>query len=475
MSLRLLGVALFLPSMLAAQAPRPADPDALIARGIARMGGEAALRSVRSLRLDVLTQWLRPASRALPFDAMGSYERNVELRDYTTASWRNSRYISPTAVAPFVVDVVRDTIAARLMPRARGEAPSWGPLNVAYVEERRELFGFAPDRLLLALTDGRPVRRLPDTTIAAEPHARLAATIEQWPAEIFLDLSDGLPTLARFRADEINDFGLASFGEHEVEFWFSNWAPARGGLLLARQHDVRRAGEPYKRMTILEAEVDAAAPRDSFTVSDSVTRAFLATERRPMWQVPLEGAARIMDEHFASIPPFLGSGGAVLVGGQWVVLETAQALGAMALIARWLDQQPGRAPIGGAIVTNVWTGNGGVPWFTARRLPTLVAPGAVPLLARVNAGREGLTVVDAPGWVRFGSDSLWLEPLSAPQFSRTMLVYSPTRRWLWLPFAGIPTNATDEESAIARLESRGMHVEWIGGPRAIAVARPPAR
>ncbi len=348
---------------------------------------------------------------------------------------------------------------------------NWAPLNVAYVEERRELFGYAPERLILSLRDNRAVRALADTSIDGEPHARLAATIDGWPTVVFLRRNDALPRLVRFRADETNDFGLAPWAEHEVEFWYSNWAVVSPGVLLPRQRDVQRVGRPYKRMTVLQAVLNAPAPVDSFMVSDSLATAYLATERRPMWRVSLDGSARIEREHFATFGLSTGSVGAVRIGGRWVLLEAGQAVGAMELVAEWLGRHGGGASIGGVLATNVWTGNGGVPWFTQRRVPVFAAPGAMATVGTINKGTAGITTIDTPRWLRIGSDSLWLEPVSAPDFSRTLAVYSPTHRWLWLVFAGSPAHKFEQDALIRRLEARGMPVELIGGARAVVAPR----
>ena len=46
-----------------AQMPRPSqDAATLLDRTIARMGGDSALRGIRSLRLDMMTQWARTTS-----------------------------------------------------------------------------------------------------------------------------------------------------------------------------------------------------------------------------------------------------------------------------------------------------------------------------------------------------------------------------------------------------------------------------
>jgi hypothetical protein len=460
---------LALPTLASAQQESTAQ---LLDRGIARMGGDSLLRSIRSVRLDVLTVWFRTTFAQAPFSDAPSLERNVELRDYDTRAWRNTRFFPPTAPTPGVIVVVRDTIAMRGNPTAQGGPFTWGPLNVAYVEERRELFGFAPERILLTLRDQSRVRALPDTTLDGEIHARLATTIDGWPTEVFIRRSDALPRLVRFRADETNDFGLAPWAEHEVEFWYSNWGLFAPGVLLPRQRDVQRVGKPYKRMTLMQAMINAPVPADSFAISDSIATAYLATEHRPMWRTPLEGQARIERDHFASFPPLIGTAGAVRIGGQWVVLESAQAVGAVELVAEWLQRHGGGAPIGAAIAANVWTGNGGTPWFVRRQLPVYVAPGAVATLRTVNHGMQGLSVVQRAQWIRVGSDSLWLEPVSAPDFAGTMAIYSPTHRWLWLPVVGSRTHQVEVDAVIRRLEARGLRVELLGGIRALVSPRP---
>lgn len=463
---------LAVPASVPAQAP--ASATALLDRSIARMGGDSALRAIRSIRLDMMTQWARTSFATRPFADQPSYERNIELRDYTTGAWRNTRTFLGGGPAMSIVDLVRDTIAARYAPTSAAGAMAWAPLNLAYVDERRELFAFAPERLVLTLRHDKALRALPDTTLDGEAHARLAATVDGWPTTLFVRRSDALPVMVRFQADEIADFGLAPWGRHEVEFWYSGWTRAAMGVLLPRQRDVRRVGQPYKRMTILAMQVNAAAPADSFAISDSVTAAYLATERRPMWRVDLAAAGKLVRDRFATTPPMVGTPGAVQIGGQWVLLETAQHEGAVALVAEWLRGVAPGVPIGAGIATMPATSNGGARWFANGQRPLYVAPGAAPFVRRI-AGRTTGTVIATARWVRVGSDSLWLEPFTAPDLSGALAVYSPTLRWLYLPAAGAPSHQAEQAGLIARLAARGMPVEWIGSARSLVSAVPAAK
>ena len=223
-------------------APRPAatqtDATAVLDRAIERMGGAAALRSIGSIRMDILTQWSRTVLTDHPFADAPSYERNADLRDYRTRAWRNTRSFIPSSGT---VDIVNDTVGARTGVGAGGVV-STTPLNRAYVDERRELFAFAPERLVLLAREATDLRALADTTIAGQSHTRLRATVEGFDATLFLRRSDGLPAMVRFVADEINDFGLAPWGEMEVEFWYSAWVRDAPRELLPPQRVQPREG-----------------------------------------------------------------------------------------------------------------------------------------------------------------------------------------------------------------------------------------
>ncbi len=457
-----------LSSARAAAQRLPNDPAAvaLIARAVNRMGGEEALRGIKTIRLDVMTQWQRTALGEHPYADQPSFERHTDLRDYTVNAWRNTRAFLPAGGS---VDIVRDSVGARTLNF--GGRVTEMPLNLAYVDERRELWAFAPERTLLAARDAGGLRLAADTTIDGVKHARVSTTVDGFPATWFLRRTDGLPAMVRFRADETNDFGLAPWGVMEVEIWYSGWTSVAPGLLLPRQRDVRRVGRPYKRMTAIAIAVNVPAPADSFAIADSLVSAYLARERRPMWAVPLD-SARLVDGNFATFPPFLGVAGAIQVGGQWVLLETGQAGGAAQAASEWLARQSPDAKLGAAVVTNTGTSNGGVGWLTAQGIAVHVAPGAQPLVRTVLAGagggdrRASVAVVRRPQWLRVGSDSLWLEPVDLPDMPGTMMVYSPTLRWLYSA-AGVGRAVTqvEQDALVGRLGARGLRVEWIGNAR----------
>ncbi len=430
---------------------------AVVDTAIARMGGPA-LRDVRRVRLEMLTQWQRTGFDDRPGQDRPSYERHTELRDYSIPAWRNTRQFgSRTAV-----DVVRDSVAIRDF----GEG--FAPLSAAYVDERREHFAYSPDRLVLELAGATDLRTVGDTVMSGLRHARVRATLDGRPTTVYFRRGDGLPTLVRFRAAQPLDYGLAPWGEMDVEVWYASWRAFPGGVMLPTQWDVWRVGRPYKRMSVLSADLDAVAPADSFAVSDSLRRAFFRTENRAMHDVPVDSITRpspgLLQFHGIGAPR-----GAVRVGGSWLLLETGQApLNLDRALTALAAEDP--APVAGALVAPVRTGNGGVAGLAAHGIPAYVGPGAEPFAYAILRGHHvswaGVSPVADGRWLRVGADSVRLEPVDLPDAPGALLAWVPSLRWLYAPDVMSPL---DEALVLAHARRRGWAVASMGTARGLSV------
>jgi hypothetical protein len=442
------------------QAPSPRVP-AAVDTAIARMGGAQTLERVQRVRLDMMTQWQRTSFENLPYADGPSYEHHTDLRNYTMLAWRNTRRFGFGPQAREVADVVHDTVAIRRFGAA------WQPLNVAYVDERRELFAFAPERVLLKTRDARDLRAVADTTIGGTAHARVSATIDGFPSTLFLRRTDGFLAMARFRAAHPNDFGLVPWGRMEVEVWYSRWAKHPTGVVYPMQLDVRRVGRPYKRMTVLSANFDAPAPADSFAVSDSLRTAFFATANKPMHDLPLD-SARIVEQRFASFGTFGAPMGAVKLGNQWVLLEGGQASLSTERAVRWLERTDAGTRVTDAVVSTGSIANGGVAWLAEQRLTTHVASGAKPfidvMLRNHGQSSSATKVVTNGRWLRVGTDSMWLEPIDLPDAAGSMIAYVPSLTWVYNAMAASPLHL---DLVLARARARGWTVERYGSARAV--------
>ncbi len=459
---------LLIAGLLAFQAPDPAAVST-VDTALARMGGRSALERVVRVRMDMMTQWQRTSFEERPYTDLPSYEWHTDVRDYSIPAWRNTRrFAGAGATWREFTDIVRDSVAIR---RMNG---TWAPLNIAYLDERRELFAFAAERLLPQARSAPDLRSGADTTIGGIRHARVSATIDRFPATIFFRQTDGMPAMARYRAAQVNDFGLAPWGEMEVEVWYSKWSKMPVGVTMPTQLDIRRVGRPYKRITVLSIAFDTVATADSFAVSDSLRAAYLATATQPMYDLPVD-SAKIIEGSFATFGAFGTPVGAVRVGNRWLLLEGGQAPLITERAVRWLEET-GTGPLAGAIVTSPSGGNGGLAWLTRRQVPLHVARGALPSAGLIlrNHGQPATAArgVVRGAWLRVGGDSLWLEPIDYPDAQGSLFIYVPSLRWAYSSSAagGMPLDFLQ-----ARLKARGWTVDRIGSVRGIAVPVPAPR
>jgi hypothetical protein len=346
------------------------------------------------------------------------------------------------------------------------------PLNVAYVDERRELFAWAPERLVLELRAAPDLRAHADTVIAGDAHAVVAATIDGFPFTAFFRRATGLPTAVRFRADETNDFGLAPWSPMDVEIWYSRWAPnASGRVVLPRQWDTKRVGRAYKRMSVLSATFNAPMPPDSLVLPDTVARLYLATGRRPMADRPLDSARVVVGR---SVVAFYGGGapaGAVRLGGAWHLLDDGNLPLNAERAAAWIaSSRPGDAgDVGFAIMTANRPG-GVAAWAAATGQRVYVGPAGVEAnrLTLRNRGLStgALQLVAKGRWLRAGGarDSAWVEPIDLAN-GAGLLLYLPAERWA---YSGAASGSTDLELVAAAVRRRGWTVDRVGTPGRLA-------
>jgi hypothetical protein len=445
---------------------------------IARMGGEDALRRIERVRFETMTLWQRMAFEPRQSDLIGSFELHSDLRNYALGAWRNTRRSVGGPTLREMIDIVqKDAAIRRFPPAADGTLPPFAPLSIAYVDERKEIFAFTPDRLVLAARAATDLKTLPDTTILGVPHARVSATVEGFPTTIFFRRNDGFLAMARYRAGQPNDFGLAPWGDMEVELWYSRWTkfPLAGtqGIGFPTEWDVRRVGRMYKRLTVITASFDAVAPADSFAISDSLRAAFASgNASRPMWDLPMD-SAKILEPRLARFG-MPGQGQmAVKMGNAWLMLEGTGMPHRNETDVQWLKQADPGSSVAGLLVTVPNFGRGGAAWFIQKKLPVYVAPGAAVAMAATmknwKQSPAALTVLAKPQWIRVGGDSLWLESMDFPDYPGAAVAYVPSMRWVYSSAASSPLMF---DLLVARIRQRGWDVDRIGSQRTLTQPMP---
>jgi len=431
---------------------------AILDTAIARMGGLAALTAVDRMRLEVMTEWQRTDFATDRPPVILSYELSTELRDYTIPAWRYSRrFFSPNGTSG-VVDLVADSVAAMEL---NGR---WRPQNVAYVDERDEVFTFAPERVLALAHQAADARALPDTLIDGTRYARVTATVGKFRPTLHFRRTDGLLARASFRAAQPSDFGLAPWGVMDVSITYSLWRKIpSSSLVLPMQLDVARVGRPYKRMTTISLAVNPSIPAESLTVNDSLRAAFLAASRKPMFDLPMD-SARIVDGGFALFGAPGTPTGAVKVGGRWLLVEAGTAPLSIERSVAFLHRADSSAAIAGALITAP-TGAGGVAWLARERMSTWVTSSARPFAAAALRGWSAPTTSIRPltqnAWIRVGTDSVRVETIDLPDFPGASLVYVPALRWAY----AFPAGPVQLDYIRDRVRQRGWRVDRIGSVR----------
>lgn len=472
------GFACTTPLSLGAQVPPHHDPAALaiVDTAIARMGGLDALRAIRTVRYSMVTQWLTTSFDPRPFTDAPSYELSTDMRDYVSRTWHNERRFPNGDKWTAITDLVTDTIAARYsatplpsVANAGRPIDHWTALNVAYIDERHELFAFTPDRLLLLLHDARDLRRYRDTTIGGAAETAVSATIDHYPTTVFFRRGDGFLTMARYQADESNDFGLAPWGPMSVEEWYSVWRyDSVANVRSPSEWDIVRIGKPYKRMTILSVAYNPSLPADSLVLGDSIRAEYLAHARRPMADLPLTRAHLAAGGRIAVFATPGAPIAAVKVGRDWLLLEPGNLPLNAKRAAAWLAANDSGGKVVGAILGTAFP-SGGASWVAKQRLPVYVSPagaaGDSVSLRNYGAPLAALRPIARGQWIKptnAARDSVWIEPIDVPNLQRALLVYAPSLRWAY-------SSAVSERAqftAIAeRLRARGWKVDVVGSPR----------
>lgn len=443
-------------TLLVAREPDP-KARAIVDTALAHMGGLSAIAAVERVQLQVMTEWQRTDFSAQRAPVILSFELSTELRDYRTPAWRYSRrFYSPNGTSE-VIDLVVDSVAAI------GMNGRWRPQNIAYVDERDEVFTFAPERLVRLMREAADARAPADTTMDGVRYARVAATIGRFRPTVYFRRSDGLPALARFRTGQPNDFGLAPWGVMDVQIAYSRWQKIAGaGVVLPMQLDVSRVGRPYKRMTTISAKINPVIPADSFAIADSLRGAFLATARRPMFDLPMD-SARIVDGSFALFGAPGTPTGAVKVGGHWLMIEAGTAPLTIERSAAFLHQVDARTPFDVALVTAP-TGAGGIAWLARQQLTTWVTDAAVPFAQGALRGWQvgaRPRAVQNDRWLRIGTDSVRIETIDLPDYPRTAVLYVPSLRWAY----AWPAGPVQMDYIVAHARRRGWQLDRIASVR----------
>jgi glyoxylase-like metal-dependent hydrolase (beta-lactamase superfamily II) len=250
-------------SQVAAQAPPPrsAAPRDLVARAVAAMGGEPALRGIRAVTVEAYSATFAVGQEETPESpprANVSYGRSV-------ADYGGGRFVSTIEVrnvAGAVNQLRRITAGGIGMLDTDGEPAPMNPGMVAAFETDVRRY---PDRVLLAALDNPgALSALPARTFRGRPHDGVRYAAGPDTVSLFFDRASGLLIVMETLTDD------PILGDRRTESWLTRWQDAGGGVLLPRQVDRFWNGRLQLHSVFTAVTINAGVADSLFAIPDSI-------------------------------------------------------------------------------------------------------------------------------------------------------------------------------------------------------------
>ena len=413
----------------------------LLHSAINAMGGEAALRGIRSVQFKALEQRnaLEQSERPEGPYVVESSEIS-EARDFAGGRWRRAIKSQFAWMKASQVTIMADGVAAKsvdehFMPGA--------PQDLVDAEEALEL---SPEHILLTAQGSSDLRPMPDTVIHAVREQVLQFTWKNLPVTIFLNADTHLPTAVEWMRAYPHDMFWSVWGDVTTRVHYSFWWLTPGGIHYPLQLDVVRNGLPDRTITISELRINEVPDDNSFTIPADVQSTFkthptLAPHERPL---PATNAQELAP----GIVFFRGAWNTTIVeqGDGIVVLEAPMSSGYSAQVIQEAEKRyPGKRINAVISTSDSWPHIGGVREYVAAGIPVYVLDRTEPLLKRlVGAPRAEFpdalaksprqaTFISVSGKTSIGSGPNRIEiyPIHGQTTERQMMVYFPEQKLLY--------------------------------------------
>ncbi len=482
-----------------------ARPDARqwLREAVAAMGGEARLRTIRSVDLELaghrylLEQSERPEGPWLVSYLRGTERRDVEAKRSKRAltEWVGAEWSLETERVVAGGEAIASFSAAGAPPR-RKASPDDG-----------DAFALAPERLLLTALGAADLRAEADVTLQGVAHHVTSFSTAAGRVRLTLNAATRLPTAVETTRVYPYDMYWAPWGDVTTRTLYSLWALEPGGVHFPRQWDVERNGQPFESWLVRALTLgDGALPDGAFGAPPAgVTPAVRVRD------LPLGSRAE---------PPRELAPGVVQIPGLWFTLLVRQPDGVVIIEAPIssaysrlvLDEAARRfagVPIKAVVSTSdSWPHLGGLREYVARGVPVYLLDLNRPIVERLLAAphrldpdalaraprRALLRPVGAKTSIGGGPNRIELYPLRTESGERMMMAYMPDHRLLYgsdlaQPTAdglGPPQYLAELRDAVARegltiATLTAMHLKarpWselvAAVERASAPGRPPA-
>jgi glyoxylase-like metal-dependent hydrolase (beta-lactamase superfamily II) len=469
MSARRLLLLALLPATLSLPA-RAQTPRAVVARGVAAMGGEAAVRGIRAVAVDYHQIGYAIGQEETPESPpRGNLNYGRFLNDYAGARQFTAFEIRNVAGA---VNRVRRVVVGdigMLVTNDRPAPAAPGQVVGALTDMRR-----SPERLLQAALDNpAALSALPARTFRGSSHdgVRYAAGLDT--VNLYFERSSGTLTVLEFVSDDPIQ------GDRRNEIWLTRWQDAGKGVRYPRQFDVLWNGSPQGHSVLTAVTINPETPDSLFVIPDSIAQ----RAQRPN-PVPPPLTVNLVELAPGVWRAEGGSHHSLVVdqGTRLVVVEAPQTSARIRAVLDTLrSRMPGK-PVGYVVNTHHhWDHSGGVRGALAAGLSVVthrrnadfvrgiraarktVAPDA---LSRQGAQVPALTLVDDSLALGEGERRVVIYRLPTAHVEGMLAAYLPASRLLFTSdvLTPGPTLAAAGSAEIVEFaRSRGLTIEKVVG------------
>ena len=359
---------------------------AIVQASIEAMGGEAALKAVRNVKIDAMAhQYALEQSERPEGPHLVTYQQISEIRDHAgqrqwkkqeVRNWSRPTWAGPTAV-------VADGVAAVSF------SGRWGPHQPQQLARTKEEFDLSPERLLFTALAAPDLSVAPGRVLHGIDNRAVSFTYNALKLTLYLNAHTDMPTMLSIV--ENDTFGV--WGDVTREQWYTYWTLQPGGWQFPQQVTTTWNGTPYSDFTVFSVTVNEALDEALFAIPEETKTAFRAAVAKG---TPVGGmqTAKLDATKAIEIAPNV-----IVMPGSWSVTLVRQPDGIVVLeapigsayssqvIAAAEAKFPG-VPIKAVVTTSdAWPHLGGVREYVARGIPVYALDLNLPILQRLVAAK----------------------------------------------------------------------------------------
>jgi glyoxylase-like metal-dependent hydrolase (beta-lactamase superfamily II) len=457
-----------LATLLAAAPVDAQTPRDIVARALAAMGGEQALRGIHAVATDFYSVTFALGQEETPESpARASVQFGRITADY--GGNRKTGSIELRTVAGAVNQLRRVTAGGIGMLETNGRFAPDQPGTVAGEEGslRRAL-----ERLLLAALD-KPaaLTALPQKTWRGEAHDGLRYATGPDTLDLYFDRRTGLPAVTVTVADD------PILGDRRTESWFTRWQET-AGIRFARQYDVYVNGRLSTHSVFTAVTLNPELPDSLFAIPDSI--ASRAQQASPVPPPPVVTLVELATGVWRAEG---GSHHSLVVEqpDRLIVVEAPQTSRRSQAVLDTLRARFPAKPIGMIVNTHHhWDHAGGLRAYLAAGTPVVTSTGNAAFVRNVGAAQktmqpDALSRRGRPLQVRAVDDSLVIGSgdgrvvvyrLPTAHVEGMLAVYVPAARILFnsdVLSPGATLAPAGSREIVAFVKARGIAVERVAG------------